>query len=62
MQCLVCQPYSIGTIDAKGKHKGLMNYNMNHGTSFCKNMIVMNIQICMRNGDFLVAKGYRNPK
>jgi hypothetical protein len=33
MHCFVCHPIELEPFDVQGKHKGLMNYNKNHGIS-----------------------------
>ncbi len=36
MHCFVYHPIQLKLFDAQGKHKGLVNYNKNHGISILK--------------------------
>jgi hypothetical protein len=36
MHCFLCHPTQLELLDAEGKHKGLVSYNKNHGTSILK--------------------------
>jgi hypothetical protein len=36
MHCFLCDPTQLELLDVKGKHKGLVSYNKNHGTSTLK--------------------------
>jgi hypothetical protein len=36
MWCFICHPIQLEFIDVQGKHKGLENYNKNHGISLFK--------------------------
>jgi hypothetical protein len=50
-------------LDAQGKHKGLVNYNNNHGTSALKKHACHeHPNLYKKKGIVFAVEGYKNPK
>jgi hypothetical protein len=49
-------------IDAHGKHKGLMNYNKNHGTSALKKHVCHEHPNMYKKWVIFIVEGCKNPK
>ncbi len=62
MQCIVCHLTQLEPIDAHGKHKGLMNYNKNHGTSALKKHVCHEHPNMYKKWVIFIVEGCKNPK
>jgi hypothetical protein len=63
MHSFVCHPIQLELLDVQGKHKRLVSYNKNHGTSTLKKHACHeHPYLYKKMGIIFAVEGYKNPK